>query len=281
MIRLVVTADDVGLAPGLTRGALLAHEQGVVTACSVAGSGAALPAAARELRRFPDLDVGAHLVLTGERPLSPPAEIRSLVGRDDRLLPGFRALAWRQARGILRPDEIALELGRQIERLREHGLVPMHVNGHQHLHLLPAVFPVVCALAVEHGARFVRIAHDPAPGWRLPRGVELRALNYFGSHARRRLPPDLLATAITIGIADAGHLHGVRLDRAVQALAGLDGTAELVCHPGSGNDELRTLYDWAYDWDEEAAALCAGGLRARWRESGVALSSFRELAALA
>ena len=39
MRQLVVTADDVGLAPGMTRGALEAAERGIVTAVSVAPVG--------------------------------------------------------------------------------------------------------------------------------------------------------------------------------------------------------------------------------------------------
>ena len=35
MKRLVVTADDVGLDPGITRGALLARAEGIVTSLSV------------------------------------------------------------------------------------------------------------------------------------------------------------------------------------------------------------------------------------------------------
>jgi predicted glycoside hydrolase/deacetylase ChbG (UPF0249 family) len=39
--KLIVTADDVGLHPGMTRGALAACDAGIVTAVSVAAVGRA------------------------------------------------------------------------------------------------------------------------------------------------------------------------------------------------------------------------------------------------
>ncbi|HEY4597677.1 MAG TPA: ChbG/HpnK family deacetylase, partial [Thermoanaerobaculia bacterium] len=72
MKTLVVTADDVGLHPGMTLGALRAHEQGIVTACSVVANGRALDDAIERLRDRPKLDAGVHFTFVGgERPLSP------------------------------------------------------------------------------------------------------------------------------------------------------------------------------------------------------------------
>jgi predicted glycoside hydrolase/deacetylase ChbG (UPF0249 family) len=278
--RLVVTADDVGLHEGLTRGALAAHDDGIVTACSVASVGTAFAAAFGALRGRPRLDAGIHWVLTGERPLSPAAEVRSLTGADGRFLPGFRTFAWRYAKGGLRLDEVELELRRQLERLAETGLTVVHANGHQHLHLLPEVFAIVARLAVEHGIRFLRLPSDPAPGWSVPRGLELRVLNHLGRRARAILPSACLALDRTVGIADAGHLDPHRLAKALRhAASGAPDTAELVCHPGLGGPELAQSYRWNYAWDAETAALCRPGLRDDL--GGLRLVSFRELASTA
>lgn len=282
MTALVVTADDVGLHPGFTSGALAAHDDGIVTACSVAACGLAFDAAVAALRGRPSLEVGIHLVLTGERPLSPASEVRSLTRGDGTFLPGFRAFAWRYARGGIRLDEVELELRRQIDRLHASGLAVVHANGHQHLHLLPGVFTVLARLAAERDIRFLRLPFDPAPGWNLPRGVELRALNHLARRARARLPPGALALTRTVGIADAGHLDPARLTRALrQASAGSPATVELVCHPGLGGGELARRYRWNYDWDRETAALCRPGLRRELAELGLGLASFRGLAATA
>jgi len=273
--QLVITADDVGLHPGMTRGALAAADAGIVTAVSVATVGRAFEPAVEQLRGLP-LDVGIHLTLVGERPLAPPERIPSLVGRDGALLPGYPALVKRFVLGGLALAEVEIELRLQIERLLATGLPVVHANAHQHLHVLPRIFEIVARLAEEHGIRFVRIPCEPATrGWS-SRAVQLAALNHLGRRARRRLQASsrLRAVERTLGVVDAGHLT---VDRLRNALAGAAGTSELVCHPGLGDAELAAAYDWDYDWDAETAALCDPRVPALLRDAGIELTTFSRL----
>jgi predicted glycoside hydrolase/deacetylase ChbG (UPF0249 family) len=275
--KLIVTADDVGLHPGMTRGALAACDAGVVTAVSVAAVGRAFEPAVELLRAQPHgPDVGIHLTLVGERPLSPPERIRSLVGRDGSLLPGYLALARRFLLGGLAAVEVEAELRLQIERLLATGLPVVHANAHQHLHVLPKVFEIVLRLAEEHGIRFVRIPAEPAlTGSWTPRAAQLAILNRLGRRARRRLATSRAAAVErTLGIVDAGHLTVERLRRAL-TFAGE--TNELVCHPGVGDTELASAYDWDYEWDAETAALCDPRVPDLLREAGIELTSFSRL----
>jgi predicted glycoside hydrolase/deacetylase ChbG (UPF0249 family) len=278
--KLVVTADDVGLHPGMTRGALAACDAGIVTAVSVAAVGRAFEPAVELLRDRPgdlsDVDVGIHLTLVGERPLSPPERIPSLLGRDGALLSGYPALARRFLAGGLALAEIEAELRLQIERLSATGLPVVHANAHQHLHVLPRIFDIVMRLAEEHGIRFIRIPCEPAPGGWSARSAQLAVLNHFGRRARRRLGANnhLEAVERTLGVAGAGHLT---VDRLRRALAGAAGTNELVCHPGRGDADLAADYDWDYDWDAETAALCDPRVPGMLREAGIELTRFSRL----
>lgn len=278
MKQLVVTADDVGLAPGMTRGALEAAEHGIVTAVSVAPVGEAFDEAIAELRRVPQLDVGAHLVLAGERPLSPAAEVPSLVGRDGRLLSGFAAFCARYARGGVRLDEVRRELGRQLDRLLDTGLSVRHLNSHQHLHALPRIFDEVTTLAAARGIAVVRVPEDPLlPPPVSPRALALRGLRTLAQQCRRRVAaPSIVTLDGTLGLAAAGHLTPPKLRALLDAR--WNGRYELVCHPGSGNAELGSRYRWGYDWDTERAALSDAALPAALVERGIELSSFRALA---
>jgi predicted glycoside hydrolase/deacetylase ChbG (UPF0249 family) len=283
--RLVVTADDVGLHSGMTRGALAAADAGTVTAVSVAAVGRAFDDAVEQLRDRPSLDVGVHLTLVGERPLSPPAEIPSLVGRDGLLLPGYPALARRALFGGLVAAEIERELRRQIERLLATGLPLVHANAHQHLHVLPPVFAIVLRLAEEHGIRFVRIPNEPAVAgsWapRPLRSAQLAVLNHLGRRARRRLSTTARVAALdrTLGVVDAGHLTVERFRR---ALAAAGETGELVCHPGLGDAELSAAYPgWGYAWDAETATLCDSSIPALLAAAGVELAAFSHLSSIA
>ncbi len=275
MKKLIVTADDVGLHPGMTLGALAAHDGGIVTAVSVAANGRALDHADESLQDRPGLDVGIHLTLVGERPLSPQDEIPSLLGKDGALLPGFRAFAARYFLGGLRQPEIEAELRRQIERLLAAGLPIVHANSHQHLHVLPRVLEVVLRLAEEYRIPFVRLPWDPEvrTRWSL-RTAQLRVLNYFGRKALTPLAPLSRHPARTIGLIDAGHLAVETFRR---ALSHAEGITELVCHPGLGNAELAAEYHWDYAWDEETAALRDPRLPGLLQEEKIELTSFTAL----
>ena len=278
MKKLIVTADDVGLHPGMTRGALAAADAGIVTAVSVASVGRAFEPAVELLRDRPALDVGIHLTLVGERPLSPPEQIPSLVGRDGALLAGYPALARRFLFGGIAVKEVETELRRQIERLLATGLPLVHANAHQHLHVLPRVFEVVLRLAEEHGIPYVRIPCEPAVAGRWsPRTAQLAVLNALGRRARKRLGPEARVSAVerTLGVVDAGNLTVESLRGALRLAA--SGVSELVCHPGLGDAELSAAYAWDYDWDAETAALCDPEVPELLRKEGIELTSFSRL----
>jgi predicted glycoside hydrolase/deacetylase ChbG (UPF0249 family) len=268
---LVVTADDVGLHPGLTLGALRAHDQGIVTACSVVATGNALDDAVERLRDRPGLDAGVHLTFVGERPLSPPDRVRSLLGADGAFLPGFRAFAARYFLGGIDGAELEAELRAQIEKLLAAGLRLVHANSHQHLHVLPRVFETVLKLAEEYRIPWVRVPSDPAATLSL-RALEIGILNGIGRQARRRLEGGAVRAANrTVGILDAGRLTPERLAR---VLKDVKNVTELVCHPGIGDAALEAAYGWGYGWDRETAALCDPGIRKALQDGGIGVSGF-------
>ena len=103
--RLIVNADDFGRSVGVDDGIMRAHRNGIVTSATLMTNAPATTHAAKFARETAALDVGVHLVVTYERPLSDPATVPSLV-RDDGSFP--------------RPDELlARDLDRE-EALREY-----------------------------------------------------------------------------------------------------------------------------------------------------------------
>lgn len=241
----------------MTLGAIKAHEEGIVTACSVVANGRAFEHAVEMLKDRPGLDVGVHLTLVGERPLT-----HSLP-----LLPDFRAFTLRYLLGGIAAAEVEEELRRQIERLLGAGLRVVHANSHQHLHVLPRVFEVVVRLAEEYGIPFIRIPHERAP-LRSLRSLQLAVLDGLGRWAR----PRVRSSDRTIGIFDAGRLTVERIVRLLDDVVGTEGVTELVCHPGLGDGDLAARYPWGYHWDRETAALCDGRVREELRKRGILLT---------
>ncbi|MFL6248843.1 MAG: ChbG/HpnK family deacetylase, partial [Thermoanaerobaculia bacterium] len=142
-------------------------------------------------------------------------------------------------------NSVERELRSQIERVLATGLRVTHLNGHQHLHLLPRIFAVVRRLASEYKIGYVRIVDDRGGA---ARALSMRVLSTLGRKART----DGLTNDRTIGVAMAGHLQDV-----VPLLDHVEGITELVTHPGIG----VSGYAWGYDWDRETRALCDRRLR--------------------
>jgi len=236
--RLIVTADDVGLHPGMTAGAIRAHREGIVTACSLVANGASFYDAVERLRDVPSLDVGVHLTLVEERSLTGMRLPRSYV---------------EFVRDMKDRAAIERELRAQIERVLATGLRITHLNGHQHVHMWPSVFAIVSRLADEYGIGYVRRVRDRGGRGGIVRRLSIAALNALGSGGS------------TIGVMEAGHLTA---DRIIELLKHVRGTTELVTHPGIAVDAYP---HWNYYWDAETEALCDSRVRKAVADRGIEL----------
>lgn len=252
--RLIVTADDVGLHRGMTEGAIRAHREGIVTACSVVANGVAFDDAVTRLREVPALEVGVHLTLVEEQ---------SLTGLHfPKSCSGF-VLARKDVAAIER------ELRAQIERVVATGLRVTHLNGHQHLHMLPSIFAIVSRLADEYNIGYVRRVRDRGGRGGILRRAAIGALNAISPGPPRAAA--LHSNDYTVGIMEAGHLTA---DRILSLLQHVGGVTELVTHPGLGVDAYP---HWRYAWSAETEALCDPRLRKAIADHGITLIAPSEL----
>lgn len=277
---LIVTADDLGLHPDIDRGIEMAHRDGIVTSASISAVGASFDNAVDVCRRHPRLDVGVHLTLVGERPLTDPSGLGHLVTRNGRFVEAHPALVARALSMRLRGDAVRRELEAQIEKVLAEGIRPSHLDGHQHVHLLPTVWPVVVDLARAHAIGWVRVPAfapltDGGPG---PVTLALRAGLNIQQRIRRATLGALRSADSTPALGEAGRLTVQGIVRGLDALRG-GAVAELVTHPGVTTPELRARYDWGYDWSGETAALTDPSLREAIERRGFALGRFADLAA--
>jgi predicted glycoside hydrolase/deacetylase ChbG (UPF0249 family) len=238
--RLIVTADDVGLHRGMNEGAIRAHREGIVTACSVVANGAVFYDAVERLRDVPSLEAGVHLTLVEERSLTGMRLPRSYV---------------EFVRDMKDRAAIERELRAQIERVLATGLRVTHLNGHQHVHMWPSVFAIVSRLADEYGIGYVRRVRDRGGRGGLGRRLSIAALNVLGTGGS------------TIGVMEAGHLTA---DRIIDLLRYVKGTTELVTHPGI---DVEAYPHWNYDWNAETEALRDPRVRQAIADRGINLVS--------
>jgi len=240
----VVCADDYGLAPGVSEAiaALVATGRLSATSCM-----SALPdwrRAARPLRAVmasAPADVGLHLTLTDQPPLS--AAARRAWG--ERLPPLGRLLAAALARR-LPAQAVADEIRAQLDAFEDAwGDAPDHVDGHQHVHVLPGVRePLVAELLRRHprGRVWVRDCVEPplrclqrseavGKAWfisALARGLhrQLREAGlpsnegFSGLHdfsVERPFAPKMRRFLVATGPRPLVHVHPGRVDAALRA----------------------------------------------------------------
>lgn len=275
---LIVNADDLGLHPDIDRGIEAAHREGIVTSASIAAVGSSFESAVELCRRNPHLDVGVHLTLVGERPLTDAAGLGGLVNGNGHFLEAHPALVARALTGRLRAEAVRRELEAQIVRAERAGLRITHLDGHQHVHLLPGIWPIVAQLAHEHGIRWVRVpAFEPAAAGR-PGALVLAlrvGLNTLRSLRRAALGP-LRSADLTPALGGSGHLTSEAILRGL-ALVPSRAVAELVAHPGWTTPDLEARYDWGYDWSGETEALRDPELRRAIDREGFDLRRFADV----
>lgn len=255
-----MTADDLGLSAGVTRGILEAHRRGVVRSTSLLVTFPTAQEAAALALAEPDLEIGLHLDLVGGRPASDAAAVPSLCDADGRFYP-LAAFTRRLLTGRVRPADIATELRAQTARARAWGVPALALDSHRHVHLLPPVALVVGRIARELGVRWVRRARTPRLRPQL-KMASLHVASLVSDLAFRGIPGPSWYVDLTS--------QRPRLDAAgVALLAAYGGLGELSAHPGYVDDDLRMRDSLVRERGDDLALLTAPLLRTAFGSDGV------------
>ena len=284
MKRLIVNADDLGADEGRNEGIFEAIRAGVVTSASILPNGPALGHALQGIRTggFEKVSFGVHLNLTEGKPLSHDVEL--LTGQDGDF-PG-KAVAHRL---LVRTGDgrlgaaVAHEADRQITVLLEAGMPLSQIDGHQHIHVFPAVIGPVLDVAIHHGIRWMRIPDEPVHGTGagIPGNLleEARFFSDLGRAARGRLAgTGIRASAHFRGLLLKGRLSLETLLAAIEQLP--DGLTELMVHPGrvaADSAEGPFASFSTADREREIEALLDPSVRRALKQSGVVLTNYREV----
>ncbi len=278
MKRLIVNADDFGLAESVNLGIVKAHNDGIVTSTSLLAGGKGAEHAAALAKENPALGVGVHLCVTLDRPVSPPKKIPSFA-MDGRLPGGPMQFAMGLFSGRIKKHEIEAELRAQIERALALGIRPTHIDGHQHLFMLGPVFEIAASLAHEYGIKAVRYPVGPWDGLYCPaRTMEKFILESMAKSQLKRLDASgLKRPDHFFGVPETGRMDAERLLRIVERLP--EGTSEIMCHPGLENPSLAKEINWGYGWKTELDAVTDGRVKEIVKTKGIGLINFDLLSA--
>ena len=251
MKNLIVNADDLGWTEGVNRGIAEAHRNGIVTSTSLLANGAAFASGVELARSTPGLGVGVHLNLSDGEPVAPRELVATLVNDKGEFAGGPEALLLRIAKRDVTMREAEQEWEAQIEKVKEAGIQPTHLDGHKHVHMLPGLFEVALRLAKRYGIGAIRVAHE-ASSLRsalsagdernaavvLKQGVQARGLKLLARDAREQAERAGISTSdYFCGIAQTGEMTKEGVARLLRSLP--EGTTELMSHPGYADQDLQ------------------------------------------
>jgi chitin disaccharide deacetylase len=285
MKRLIINADDFGLAPGVNRAIIELQQAGALSSATLMANGPFFSPAVYMAFAQPTLAVGCHVVLIDGSPCLRRAEVPSLV--DPRNPSSFRNTVGSffadLLRGRIREEEIEAEAVAQIRRVQSSGITVSHIDSHKHVHAFPRVLAPLLRAARQCGVRCVRNPFEP--WWSLKatrpagtvRRMQVHVMRTQGrAFARLTREHGMITADGSLGLLATGVLDESVLRSLLQAMP--SGTWELVCHPGYSDralDEARTRLRASRE--VERSALLAVIPEEIRNDSGLALIDFHQL----
>ncbi len=255
--RVVICADDFGWGPAVNAGILSLVDLGRLTAVSCDVEAPAFAAGAAALRaRDGSVELGLHLDLAPHRA-------------------GLLALLARSAARVVDRRAVKRRIEAQLDAFEQAtGRPPDFVDGHQHVHQLPAVRDTLLdVLAVRHGPSLPWVRNTVPRRPRGPKSVVIAALG--GVQLRRELRRrGVRHNADFAGVYDFDPRAAYQA-LARRWLADLSDRGLLLCHPGTAPGDPRDPIAAARS--AERAYLGSPAFESDCAAAGVALVRFDAL----
>lgn len=265
MNRLIINADDFGIHTEVNYAVIEAYEQGVLTSTSLLATGPAYDEAVALAKDHPGLGIGIHLCLVGSLPtILSPKEVPTLVEPDGLVPESYAEFMKRAVMGHIDYQQVHRELDAQMEKIMAVGLNITHVDSHQHLHMLPQVWPIVQSLMKKYGIHRLRVPREAYTFKALHanpvRVMARNSLTFLGERAMhdvRRL--GFTTTDFFWGMVDGGNMNEENLTYILKRLP--FGVHEIMMHPGRSTAILSQTFSWGYHWQDEFHALLSPAIK--------------------
>jgi predicted glycoside hydrolase/deacetylase ChbG (UPF0249 family) len=231
MVKIIINADDLGYSSVRDRGIFECFKAGAITCASLIVNGPSAETAAKQAVDM-GLPLGLHLNLTEGKPLSTSPSLC-----DDQGNMFYKMLKLKKN---MTDKEIIRECTAQLDRFRQlTGAYPIHVDGHQHVHILNGVPELIAPVLQRIGVRSVRIPDEDVSNmdW-VSTERKKRYEDRFTMAVRARLifrQYDILAPECFIGVGLCS--TDMSQEHLNHCLSGTFGVVELMCHPGYGSTD--------------------------------------------
>jgi len=272
---LIITADDFGLNEPINRGVEECLRRNRITSVSLIPNGPEFEHAVAIADQL-DVPVGVHLGLVQEQPVSDEFSGPDLLDSSGRLPANYKQFCKKWFTGRMDPETVSGEIRAQIQKVLDTGLTVTHVDSHQHIHMLPGIYSIVCDQANEFQIQGIRLSDELLVNSGFP-GVALGGLKLLSKWNRvRRSRNNLAVNDYFYGISQWGPPDRQRTRRLFGSLPG-DSITEFGLHLSKTavsdpsrihpSRDLKGVYDW----------LMSDQFLERLDEYSVRLSSWEQL----
>ncbi|XP_066459610.1 carbohydrate deacetylase isoform X2 [Eleutherodactylus coqui] len=156
-IKLVVTGDDFGYCPRRDVGIVECFNSGAITNVSLLVNGSTAACAANLAQRY-NIPIGLHANLSEGIPVCKELRQNSTLINAQGVFLGKMGIRKALAQGLLSMSEVRQELSAQVKLFHElTGLNPQHMDGHQHVHVLPGIREEFVQVLSEQGIPYTRV----------------------------------------------------------------------------------------------------------------------------
>src|SRR3989338_11458981 len=193
-----IIADDLGLLPSVNEGIFFALKNRLIDGASLMANGEAFDHAVRQCLENKYENIGIHLVLVEEKPITSMFFPKN-----------HKTFFVKYLLGIIKLSDVENELRAQLSRMTSVGVKPAFINSHQHLHLLPGIMNVIIKLAKEFEVHYIRLVTEPIffGEGSLFRRAQLLFLNFLSWLAKGKIEKaGLRHNDFFVGFLSAGNL---------------------------------------------------------------------------
>lgn len=150
--KLIINADDLGFSKGVNQAILKAHNEGFLSHASLMANTEYFDDAVKKIiPQCRDLKVGLHVNLTCGKSLF----TESVLAEKETLNNTFLKLLFlRKSKKVLQSLENEIEL--QLLKLKENNIEISHIDGHEHIHIIPSINKIIRKLAEKYSIKRVR-----------------------------------------------------------------------------------------------------------------------------
>jgi len=161
--KVIFNADDFGISLGVNAAIKKAYDEGILNATSLMVNQKYALQAVELSKKMSDLDLGLHVNLTNEYPVSDTSKLPLLTGKDGKFRNGFLKLFFLS---MFKPkalrQEVREEMEAQILKAQKMGIKLQHIDSHRHVHMIPLIFKVMLEFKEKYGIERIRVINECA-----------------------------------------------------------------------------------------------------------------------